>query len=47
LEKIQVFAHHSDVSTTQQYCKDHSDDTIDEMFGFKSDKDDLENNIEQ
>jgi integrase len=40
LEKIQVFAHHSDVSTTQQYCKDHSEDTIDEMFGFKGDKED-------
>jgi len=34
LEQIQVFAHHSDVSTTQGYLKDHSDDTINEMFGF-------------
>lgn len=34
LEHIQVFAHHSDVSTTQGYLKDHSDDTINEMFGF-------------
>lgn len=42
LEKIQVFAHHSDVSTTQQYCKDHSDDTIDEMFGFKPSSENIE-----
>lgn len=35
LEQIQVFAHHSDVSTTQSYFKDHSDDTINEMFGFE------------
>jgi integrase len=34
LEQIQIFAHHSDVSTTQGYLKDHSDDTINEMFGF-------------
>lgn len=34
LEQVQVFAHHSDVSTTQLYLKDHSDDTINEMFGF-------------
>ena len=35
LEQVQVFAHHSDVSTTQSYLKDHSDDTINEMFGFE------------
>lgn len=34
LEQVQVFAHHSDISTTQSYLKDHSDDTINEMFGF-------------
>ncbi len=34
LEQVQVFAHHSDVSTTQSYLKDHSDDTINQMFGF-------------
>lgn len=34
LEQVQVFAHHSDVSTTQSYLKDHSEDTIDNMFGF-------------
>lgn len=34
LEQIQIFAHHSDVSTTQGYLKDHSEDTINEMFGI-------------
>lgn len=34
LEQVQIFAHHSDVSTTQSYLKDHSDDTINQMFGF-------------
>ena len=34
LEQIQIFAHHSDVSTTQGYLKDHSEDTINEMFGL-------------
>ena len=34
LEEVMVFAHHSDVSTTQSYAKDHSEDTIDDMFGF-------------
>lgn len=34
LEQIQVFAHHSDVSTTQSYLKDHSEDTINSMFGI-------------
>lgn len=34
LEQVQVFAHHSDPSTTQSYLKDHSEDTINEMFGF-------------
>lgn len=34
LEQIQIFAHHSDISTTQSYLKDHSEDTINEMFGF-------------
>lgn len=35
LEQIQVFAHHSDLGTTQSYLKDHSTDTINEMFGFE------------
>lgn len=34
LEQIMVLAHHSDVSTTQLYCKNHDEDTINEMFGF-------------
>ncbi len=34
LEQVQVFAHHSDVSTTQGYLKNHDDDTINQMFGF-------------
>lgn len=34
LEQVQVFAHHSDPSTTQGYLKDHSEDTINDMFGF-------------
>jgi integrase len=34
LEEIMVFAHHSNVSTTQEYAKDHSEDTINNMFGF-------------
>ena len=34
LEQIQVFAHHSEPSTTQSYLKDHSEDTINSMFGI-------------
>lgn len=34
LDQIQIFAHHSDPSTTQGYLKDHSEDTINSMFGF-------------
>ena len=34
LEQIQIFAHHSDVSTTQGYLRDHSEDTINSMFGI-------------
>lgn len=34
LDQIQIFAHHSDPSTTQSYLKDHSEETIDLMFGF-------------
>ena len=34
LEQIQIFAHHSDPSTTQGYLKDHSEDTINAMFGI-------------
>ena len=34
LEQVMVFVHHSDVSTTQSYLKNHDEDTINEMFGF-------------
>lgn len=34
LEQVQIFAHHSDPSTTQGYLKDHSEDTINSMFGI-------------
>lgn len=34
LDQIQVFAHHSDIGTTQGYLKNHDDETIDAMFGF-------------
>lgn len=35
LDQVQKLLNHSDVSTTQSYAKDHSEDEIDEMFGFK------------
>ena len=35
IEQIQVMAHHSNLSTTAGYLKNHDDDTINEMFGFK------------
>lgn len=35
LSEVCVLCHHNDVSTTQAYAKDHSEDTIDDMFGFK------------
>jgi site-specific recombinase XerD len=34
LEQVQLFAHHSDPKTTQNYSKDHTEDVIDNMFGF-------------
>lgn len=34
LDEVMVFMHHSDVSTTQSYAKNHDEDTIDNMFGF-------------
>ncbi len=34
LEQVQIFAHHSNPSTTQGYLKDHSEDTINDMFGI-------------
>lgn len=35
IEQIQIMAHHSDLSTTAGYLKNHDEDTINEMFGFK------------
>lgn len=34
IDKVQKLLNHSDVSTTQHYAKDHSENEIDEMFGF-------------
>lgn len=34
IEQIMVFVHHSDVSTTQSYTKDRSEETINDMFGI-------------
>jgi integrase len=34
LEEVQLFAHHSDPKTTQDYSKDHSEETINSMFDF-------------
>lgn len=36
LEKVQLVAHHSDISTTQCYLKCHDEEEIDEMFGINS-----------
>ena len=34
IEMVRVLVNHSDLSTTASYLKDHSEDTINEMFGF-------------
>lgn len=34
LDEVMLFSHHSDVSTTASYAKDHSDEKLDNMFGF-------------
>lgn len=34
IEQIMVFVHHSDVSTTQSYTRDRSEETINDMFGI-------------
>lgn len=34
LDEVMVFVHHSDVSTTQSYAKNHDEDTINDMFGI-------------
>lgn len=35
LNTLRVIAHHSDVSTTQSYLADHSDDLLEDAFGIK------------
>ena len=35
IEEVMVFVHHSDISTTQSYAKDRSEETINNMFGFE------------
>lgn len=37
LDKIQLLAHHSDISTTQGYCKDESESEIAALFGLDAD----------
>lgn len=34
IEQIMIFVHHSDVSTTQSYTKDRTEETINDMFGL-------------
>lgn len=34
LEEIRVLLHHESIDTTQGYLRDHSEDTINDMFGF-------------
>lgn len=34
LEEVQLFLHHSDPKTTQGYSKDHTEETINNMFNF-------------
>lgn len=34
LEEVQVFVNHSDPKTTLSYAKDHTDEIVDNMFGF-------------
>jgi len=34
LEEVQVFVNHSDPKTTQSYAKDHTNEIVDNMFGF-------------
>jgi site-specific recombinase XerD len=34
LEQVQKMVNHSDPKTTQDYAKDHTDDVVDDMFGF-------------
>ncbi len=34
IDEVKVFCHHSDISTTASYARDHSEDTINDMFGI-------------
>jgi tRNA splicing endonuclease len=34
LDEVRMFAHHEDISTTNSYAKDHTDEKIDDMFGL-------------
>lgn len=34
LDEVKVLCHHSDISTTSSYAKNHDEDTINDMFGF-------------
>lgn len=34
LEEVQIFVNHSDPKTTQSYAKDHTNEIVDNMFGF-------------
>lgn len=34
LDEVKVLCHHSDISTTSSYAKNHDMDTINDMFGF-------------
>jgi integrase/recombinase XerD len=34
LDEVRMFAHHEDISTTNSYAKDHTEEKIDDMFGF-------------
>lgn len=34
LDEVKILAHHSDISTTSSYCKNHDEDMLDSMFGF-------------
>lgn len=34
LEEVQLFVNHSDPKTTQSYAKDHTNEIVDNMFGF-------------
>lgn len=35
LDEVKVLCHHEDISTTSSYARNHDEDTINDMFGFK------------